>query len=51
MTYRNTITGETFTIEEIREEYEVFFWDMRTEYDSFEEWFREMYRRGDFEEA
>ena len=49
-TYRNTITGEIFTLEEIRESYEEFFWDMRTEYDSFEDWFEAMCRRGDFEE-
>ena len=48
--YKNTITGEIFTLEEIREAYEEFEWDMRTEYDSFEDWFETMCRRGDFEE-
>lgn len=50
-TYRNTITGEFFTMDEIREAYEEFFWDMRLQYDNWSEWFDEMYRRGDFEKA
>ena len=38
--YRNTVTGEIFTVDESREEY-----------DSFEGWFAEMIRKGDFEKV
>ncbi len=51
MTYRNTITGEVFTEEEIREAYEEFQWDMRIEWNSFEDWFEAMCKRGDFTEV
>lgn len=34
--YRNTVTGEVFTIDESRKAYEEFEWDFRLEYDSFE---------------
>lgn len=34
--YRNTVTGEVFTVDESREAYEEFEWDFRLEYDSFE---------------
>ena len=50
-TYRNTITGEMFTVDESREAYEEFEWDFRLEYDSFEDWFAEMIRKGDFEKV
>lgn len=50
--YRNTVTGEIFTLDEIREAYEECFWDIRSEfgYDNFDDWFEAMYQRGDFEE-
>ena len=51
MMYRNTNTGETFTMDEIRESFEQFRYDMKTEYDSFEEYFEAMCNRGDFEEV
>ena len=47
--YRNTVTGEVFTVDESREAYEEFEWDFRLEYDSFEDWFAEMIKKGDFE--
>ena len=50
--YRNTVTGEIFALDEIREAYEECFWDIRSEfgYTTFEEWFEAMCQRGDFEE-
>ena len=51
MKYRNTNTGEVFTMDEIRESFEQFRYDMETEYDSFEEYFEAMCDRGDFEEV
>ena len=50
--YRNTVTGEIFTLNEIKEAYEECFWDIRSEfgYTTFEEWFEAMCQRGDFEE-
>lgn len=48
--YKNTVTGEVFTLDEIKDAYEQFKWDMKDSYDSFEDWFDEMCRRGDFEE-
>jgi hypothetical protein len=50
MMYINTNTGEVFTMDEIRESFEQFRYDMETEYDSFEEYFEAMCDRGDFEE-
>lgn len=52
-TYRNTITGEIFTLEEIEEDYEEFYWDLRGDYGcyNFEDWFEAKCRRGDFEEV
>lgn len=49
--YRNTVTGEVFTVDESREAYEEFEWDFRLEYDSFEDWFAEMIKKGDFEKV
>ena len=49
--YRNTVTGEVFTVDESREAYEEFEWDFRLEYDSFEDWLAEMIRKGDFEKV
>lgn len=51
MKYRNTNTDEIFTMDEIKDSYEQFKWDMKTEYDSFEEYFEAMCDRGDFEEV
>lgn len=50
--YRNTVTGEVFTLDEIREACEECFWDIRSEfgYDNFDDWFEAMCQRGDFEE-
>lgn len=50
MTYKDTSTGELFTLEEIKKLYDRFKWEMKLHFDSFDEYLERLLRTGRLEE-
>jgi hypothetical protein len=46
-TYILDATGETFTLDEIKDDFEKA-WELKDQYESFEEYLEAMIKRGDF---
>lgn len=49
--YKDLNTGETWTKEEIREQFEMFRYEMETEYADFDEYLDEKIKAGDLKEV
>ena len=51
MLYKDLNTGETWTKEEIKEQFQMFRYEMETDYEDFDEYLEEKIKSGDLEEA
>lgn len=51
MRYRNTNTGEVFSLNEIQKAYDMFRYDMENDYGCFDNWFDKMCQNGEYEEV
>lgn len=51
MTYRNTSTGELFTLEEVKDLFEQYKWEMKQHFDSFDEYLEHLLKTGGLEES